>query len=92
MTKIIVKCGDEQNPNFWGFVFDNRQAAALFYAATCFGKPGYRKITNTYKDVARLVDCRGCGNPGLGCSACVKPDEFFEAGDERLNEHFQEDI
>ena len=77
----VVKCGDETNPSFWGFVFDNRQAAVLFYAWTWYGKPAYRKITNTYEGVTRLVDCRGCSNPGLGCNACVKPAEFFDKED-----------
>lgn len=94
MTKtIIVKCGDENKPAAWGFVFDNREAAVIFSKATFFGKPNYRKISNTREDVMRLVDCRGCSNPGFGCSMCVKPDEFFEPDETvRLNEHFQENI
>lgn len=87
---IIVKCGDEDRPSFWGFVFDDPKAARFFKLGTCFGKPAYRKLSNTYGDVAHLVDCRGCNYPGLGCRACPKPDEVFER--ERLNEHLQEDI
>lgn len=86
----VVKCGDEESPCFWGFIFDNRQDAVRFSVSTCFGKPDYRKLSDTVKDVVNLVDCRGCGDVGLGCSTCSKPDEFFES--EMLNEHFQEDI
>lgn len=82
MTKyFIVKCGDETNPSFWGFVFDNRPAAVLFYANTWHGKPAYRKITNTFDGVTRFVDCRGCGDPGPGCHACVKPAQVFDLED-----------
>lgn len=91
MTKhIIVKCGDEDRPSFWGFMFDDPKAARVFRLSTCFGKPAYRKLSNTFTDITHLVDCRGCKYPGIGCSTCCKPDEFF--GHERLNEHFQEDI
>ncbi len=91
MEKIIVKCGDEQDPALWGFVFNNRENAAYFAATTCFGKMGFRTLSADDECVKYLVDCRGCSDPGLGCSTCVKPDERLER-DERLNEHFQEDI
>lgn len=78
MNKIIVKCGDEVAPNFWGFTFDNVKDASQFAGLTCFGRTGFRTLS-TDEDVKYLVDCCGCKEVGFGCCSCNKPIDLLES-------------